>query len=220
MLKLNLGCGSHAPSGWVNVDYAIGSWVVKVPFFSLINKKFKIINFNWPDTIFIHDLRKKFPWQDNSVDVVYSSHTLEHLSKTEGQYFLRECYRVLKPNGIIRIIVPDLRAVINKYVQGEIVADKLFDALDVAYESPDDGVLKRKLAPFIRFPHKCMYDTPALLRVMSEIGYEVASKQHCESEIDDVQAIEDPNRTVEAVIIEGKKMPAYTYKPVSSMSIG
>jgi hypothetical protein len=36
MLKLNLGCGSHVPSGWVNVDYALGAWVAKLPVFSLI----------------------------------------------------------------------------------------------------------------------------------------------------------------------------------------
>jgi predicted SAM-dependent methyltransferase len=205
MLKLNLGCGSHTPSDWINVDYAMGAWIAKLPIISLINKNFKILNLDWPDNIFIYDLRKKFPWQDDSVDVVYSSHTLEHLSKTEGQHFLRECHRVLKPNGIIRIIVPDLRVIINKYLQGEIAADKVLDELYVSYDSPEDGALKRKLAPFIRFPHKCMYDTSTLLRVMSEIGFVVASKQAFESEISDLSEIEDSSRTIQAVIVEGKK---------------
>ncbi|MBP5973257.1 methyltransferase domain-containing protein [Brasilonema sp. CT11] len=217
MLKLNLGCGSHIPSGWVNVDYALGAWIAKLPVLSIINKKFKIINFDWSDKIFMHDLRKKFPWEDNSVDVVYSSHTLEHLSKTEGQHFLKECHRVLKPNGIIRIIVPDLRYIVNKYTQGEIAADEMLDELYVSYDSPRDGALKRRLAPFIRFPHKCMYDTPALLRIMSEIGFEVASRQAFESEIEDVRAIERSSRTDEAVIIEGKKISAPRYKPVNSV---
>ncbi|MDZ8055544.1 MAG: class I SAM-dependent methyltransferase [Aulosira sp. ZfuVER01] len=219
MLKLNLGCGSHTPSGWVNVDYAMGAWIAKLPVISQINKRFKILNLDWPENIFLYDLRKKFPWKDNSVDVVYSSHTLEHLSKTEGQHFLRECHRVLKPNGIIRIIVPDLRVIINKYVQGEITADKLLDELYVGYDSPEDGVLKSKLAPFIRFPHKCMYDTPTLLRVMSEIGFEVASKQAFESEINDLSEIEDSSRTIQSVIVEGKKTLAHTYKPVESMLV-
>ena len=167
----------------------------------------------------MHDLRKKFPWEDNSVDVVYSSHTLEHLSKSEGQHFLTECHRVLKPNGIIRIIVPDLRAIANKYMQGEIAADEMLDELYVSYESPNDGALKQKLAPFIRFPHKCMYDTPTLLRIMSEIGFEVASKHAFESEIDDVRLIEHSDRTDEAVIVEGKKISAPRHKPVNSMQL-
>jgi predicted SAM-dependent methyltransferase len=85
MLKLNLGCGSHVPSGWVNVDYALGAWVAKLPSLFSNHKKFKIINFDWSDNILLHDLRKKFPWKDNSVDAIYSSHTLEHLSKAEGR---------------------------------------------------------------------------------------------------------------------------------------
>jgi hypothetical protein len=42
MLKLNLGCGSHVPSGWVNVDYALGAWVAKLPVFSLIIRSSKL----------------------------------------------------------------------------------------------------------------------------------------------------------------------------------
>lgn len=212
MLKLNLGCGPHLPPGWVNVDYALGAWIAKLPVFSILNKIFKFINLDWSDKIFIHDLRKTFPWKDNSVDVIYSSHTLEHLSRAEGRNFLRECHRVLKPRGIIRIVVPDLSAIINKYRQGEIAADEVLDEIGVSYDSPKDGVLKRKLAPFIRFPHKCMYDTPTLLQIMSEIGFEVASKQAFESEIDDVRAIEQPERAGEAVIVEGKKISASTYQ--------
>lgn len=205
MLKLNLGCGSQTPVGWTNVDYALGAWLAKLPVFSTINKVFKIINLDWPDEIVMHDLRKKFPWADNSVDVVYSSHTLEHLSRDDGEAFLRECYRVLKPNGIIRIVIPDLKAIVSKYVQGEIPAEEFLDELDVSYESAKDGAMKRRLAPFIRFPHKCMYDTPALLRVMSGIGFEVASKQGLESAIEDIDNIELLNRTVDAVIVEGRK---------------
>ncbi|EHC14930.1 methyltransferase type 11 [Fischerella thermalis CCMEE 5282] len=212
MLKLNLGCGSHTPDGWLNVDYALGSWLAKLPVFSTINKYLKIINLDWPDNIFIYDLRKSFPWADNSVDVVYSSHTLEHFSRTEGQKFLTECYRVLKPNGIIRIVVPDLSVIVKSYLQGEIPAHKFLDALEVSYEDSADGFLKRKLAPFIRFPHKCMYDTNALLQVMSEIGFEVASKQGLESDIEDVAIIEQYSRTVNAVIVEGKKITDHAPK--------
>lgn len=212
MLKLNLGCGFHTPSGWLNVDYAIGAWLAKTPGFATINKKFKIINLNWSNDIFLCDLTKKLPWDDDSVDIIYSSHSLEHLSKIEGRYLLRECHRLLKPNGIIRIIVPDLKVIINRYTQGKIAADEVLDQLYVTYNSPTDGVLKRIIAPFIQFPHKCMYDTPTLLRIMSEIGFEVASKQAFESEIKDIQVIEQSDRTAESILVEGKK---YLLMPVS-----
>ena len=205
MLKLNLGCGSQTPIGWLNVDYAMGAWLAKIPVLCSVSNKLKIINFDWPENIFLYDLRKKFPWKDNSVDVVYSSHTLEHLSRNEGLHFLKECYRVLNSGGIIRIIVPDLKVIVDKYIQGEIPADRLLDKMHVGYESPEDGLLKKKLAPFIRFPHKCMYDTPTLVKVMSEIGFKADSKGAFESEIKDVRNIEKADRTIEAVIVEGKK---------------
>jgi predicted SAM-dependent methyltransferase len=208
MLKLNLGCGPCTPDSWLNVDYAMGAWLAKVPILSTLNKKFKIINLNWAENIFIYDLRKHFPWEDNSVDVIYSSHTLEHLSKDEGQRFLEECHRVLKPQGIIRIVVPDLKAIVNRYVHNEIDADNVLDELGVSYSSSTESWLKQKLAPFIRFPHKCMYDSPALLRIMSSIGFEVKSKEAFESVIDNLEEIEQPERTdtSEAVIIEGTKL--------------
>jgi hypothetical protein len=57
-----------------------------------------------------------------------------------------------------------------------------------------------------------MYDTPTLLRIMSEIGFEVASKQAFESEIKDIQVIEQSDRTAESILVEGKK---YLLMPVS-----
>ena len=91
-MKLNLGCGPQVTEGWVNVDYALGARLMKIPLFRIINKKVKLFKLDWNDKIYIHDLTKKFPWNDSTIDVIYSSHTLEHLSKNQGQRFLAECY--------------------------------------------------------------------------------------------------------------------------------
>jgi predicted SAM-dependent methyltransferase len=48
------------------------------------------------------------PYEDESVDSIYSSHTLEHTSKYMVVPTLREWRRVLKPGGRIQLIVPDL----------------------------------------------------------------------------------------------------------------
>ena len=110
-MKLNLGCGSQVPAGWVNVDYALGAQFMKIPFFRAFNRKVKLFNLDWNEKIYLHDLTKKFPWTDSSIDIIYSSHTLEHFSKQDGKRFLSECHRVLRENGIIRIVVPDLRGI-------------------------------------------------------------------------------------------------------------
>ncbi|MCS7029371.1 MAG: methyltransferase domain-containing protein [Bacteroidia bacterium] len=51
------------------------------------------------------------------VEVVYHSHVLEHFSKSDGKKFLQECYRVLKPNGIIRIDILDLERIVKEYLK-------------------------------------------------------------------------------------------------------
>lgn len=203
-MKLNLGCGSQVPDGWLNVDYALGARLRKIPFFSTFNKKVKLFNLDWNEKIFLHDLTKKFPWEDLSVNVIYSSHTLEHLSKYDGQTFLAECHRVLRKDGIIRILVPDLHHIIVEYTEGRIYADDFVEALGVLYEN-GNSKLKNRLSPFFQYPHKCMYNTSRLIKILNEIGFQASSRASFESDIDDIRSVELANRTEGAVIVEGRK---------------
>lgn len=94
MMRANLGCGGHVRNGWVNID------VVKTG----------------PDVI-VHDLSKGVPLPDVSCKVVYHSHVLEHLRKPDARLFMRECYRVLQPGGVLRTVVPDLERMCRAYLR-------------------------------------------------------------------------------------------------------
>lgn len=203
-MKLNLGCGENVPSGWVNVDYSLGARLTKIPFFGAVNRKIKLFNIDWDERIVLHDLRRPFPWAEASADVVYSSHTLEHLRKEEGRAFLAECHRVLRPAGIIRIVVPDLEALVRAYTEGRTPADDFVSGLGVLYDTSMNP-LKTRLYPLIQFPHKCMYDTRRLLQILSELGFEAAPREAFDSDIDDIEQIEIASRTEGAVIVEGRK---------------
>ena len=85
---VNLGCGSRYHLDWVNID---------------------IVPSN-PD-IWQHDLSQGIPFNDNSCDVVYHTAVLEHIRKADAPNFMAECYRVLKPTGVIRVGVPDLEQI-------------------------------------------------------------------------------------------------------------
>jgi predicted SAM-dependent methyltransferase len=89
---LNLGCGSHFNAQWVNVDFSKNG-----------------------EGVIAHNLLKGIPFADNTFEVVYHSHVLEHFSKDDGALFIKECYRVLKPGGILRITIPDLEQIISNY---------------------------------------------------------------------------------------------------------
>ena len=65
---------------------------------------------------------------DESVDAIYSSHTIEHLYPNEIPLAMKEFLRVVKPEGYAVITCPDLQAAAEMIVQ-----DKL---MGVAYNSP------------------------------------------------------------------------------------
>jgi predicted SAM-dependent methyltransferase len=91
--KLNLGCGGRYRDGWVNVNFtSTGPGVISA------------------------NLEKGIPFPDNSFEVVYHSHVLEHFTKYATVDFLKECHRVLKHGGVIRAVVPDLEAIARNYV--------------------------------------------------------------------------------------------------------
>jgi glycosyltransferase involved in cell wall biosynthesis/ubiquinone/menaquinone biosynthesis C-methylase UbiE len=61
------------------------------------------------------DARQSIPYPDNSIDIIISYHFLEHITRAEGARFLKECYRVLKPGGVVRIGVPDTFLIAGRY---------------------------------------------------------------------------------------------------------
>jgi predicted SAM-dependent methyltransferase len=81
-MRLNLGCGPQKLTGWINIDF---------------DEK------HAPDVV--ADV-KNLPYADNSVDEIYASHILEHFNYDEP--VLEEWCRVLKPRGMITVIVPDV----------------------------------------------------------------------------------------------------------------
>ena len=90
---LNLGCGMRFHPGHTNVDFIATDRSVRA-----------------------HDLSRGIPFAADTFEVVYHSHLLEHFSLEAGELFVKECARVLKPGGIIRIVVPDLERIVREYL--------------------------------------------------------------------------------------------------------
>ncbi len=88
-MKLNLGCGNKSIPGFINIDV----------------KEFEGVDY----VASIGDLAFK----NNSVDLIYASHVLEHTPQTEP--ILREWYRILKHKGVLRMAVPDFEAIVKVY---------------------------------------------------------------------------------------------------------
>jgi predicted SAM-dependent methyltransferase len=96
MQLLNVGCGSRFSKGkeWTNIDIV-----------------------STGEGVIAHNLRTGIPYPDGTFDLVYHSHVLEHIPKQQADAFIRECVRVLKPGGILRVAIPDLEQISRNYMR-------------------------------------------------------------------------------------------------------
>jgi SAM-dependent methyltransferase len=95
-MRVNLGCGSiyFRANDWLNLDFESKSAAVRAC-----------------------DLTESLPLVGSSAELVYSSHLIEHLERDDGESLLRECWRILKPGGLLRIVTPDLENIALQYLK-------------------------------------------------------------------------------------------------------
>ncbi|HWQ94628.1 MAG TPA: methyltransferase domain-containing protein [Gammaproteobacteria bacterium] len=94
MNKINFGCGQGKLSGWINVDLDVSCH---------------------PDVV--ADLVKQLPFANATVDFIHSEDFISQLTLAQGYQFLRECRRILRPSGVMRLLTPDLERFARKYLQ-------------------------------------------------------------------------------------------------------
>jgi SAM-dependent methyltransferase len=124
MLILNLGCGTRTAShpDVLNVDWSLNiriknSRLLRLAVLPLLDARRRSRLDQMAGRLLAHDLSKGIPFESDSVDIVYHSHVLEHLDRPVARRFLAEAHRVLKPNGICRIVVPDFEMLCRAYLQ-------------------------------------------------------------------------------------------------------
>ena len=229
--RLHLGCGTCQPENWINVDGSWNAWLASHPRLKLIvrllNRSLKLVppaqlDLPWTANVVFHDLRKPLPFEAESMSVIYSSHTLEHLYRSEAEMLLDECYRVLRRGGIIRLVVPDLLSLAKRYVDARIS----FSVMQQANERPADAFMRQLLiwppeplkigsnlyrlyqvlTDFHR--HKWMYDADSLICLLKAHGFEHAEELgYLESRIQGIEEVELASRVLNdaGVCVEADK---------------
>lgn len=92
-VMINLGSGHWKFDGWVNVDLDLGSR---------------------PDVCV--DLSRPLPFRSNCADFMNTEDFIDQLDLEHAALFLRECHRILKPQGVIRILTPDVEKLAHMYL--------------------------------------------------------------------------------------------------------
>jgi len=195
-LKLNIGCGTSGIEGWVNIDNSPSILLSRLPFGRQIFR-----TPDWPRNVRRADVRKRIPFPDSSVSCIYCSHTFHHLTYEESQALARECFRVLRPSGVLRIVVPDL---------GILVRDYLADSTDPM--ASHRFVSRIRPAASVRdivhpgSHHRQMFDGRSLVHMLRESGFpapEVSTFRS--SKIAEIAEIELVCRRSESLYVEATK---------------
>ncbi len=140
-IRIDLGCGAFKREGYIGIDNYSSEpqW-----------KNFEAsIDINW-------DLAKGIPFEDSSVDAIYTSHFLEHVNL---DFMLREMFRVAKPSAEIHIVVPYANSaegmypghsnfLTEKYFNNNTLFQELYEQIEYRFDPTDEwnsGVLQRHL---------------------------------------------------------------------------
>ena len=123
MILLNLGCGTRTCSDprVINMDWSIYLRLRQNPLLRrlapwILQGARRERYLALPGNIRVWDVSRGLPFDSGSVDAVYHSHLLEHLDRDVAPRFLSEIRRVLRPGGIVRMVVPDLELAARSYL--------------------------------------------------------------------------------------------------------
>jgi SAM-dependent methyltransferase len=170
-IYVQYGCGQSCPSGWLNFDASPWLWLRAR---SLVGRFLSLGPF--PRGVLYGDIVAGLPVADESAQGVYASHVLEHLSYADFWSALDRTYRMLKPGGIFRLVVPDLQARAEKYLHdvalGRAEASAQFmRASGLGREDRLRGVGPLLRQTFGRSAHLWMWDETSLSAALRKAGF-------------------------------------------------
>ena len=156
--KLQIGCGPYPLEEWLNTDI--------------------VTNLRKGSPIYM-DAGEPFPIPDASFDYVYSEHLFEHLTYPQATNMLKECYRILKPNGILRIATPNLQFLVDLYLHPEKELNKKYNELNAERSGLPFSSVYTVNYFHTTWGHKIIYDPITLSHFLEEAGF----KDICQCEM-------------------------------------
>jgi SAM-dependent methyltransferase len=200
---INLGCGLSIAPGWINIDNSPNARLSKYPLIRRTLRKLGVLSehhysVNWSRAIDIYDLKKRLPYSDSTIDYAYTSHFLEHLARSDAERLICEVFRVLKPCGLLRVVVPDLALGARQYLEALRTDPQNFKA------APEFLNWLQLSRPGVRDPHLWMYDVPSLTAMLSKTGFaNIVVCEYKKGRVPDCEILD--NRPEDSLHLEAEK---------------
>ena len=179
-VKLHLGCGKRDfGADWFHID----------------NGDYSHLDYNIDVNI--------LPFDDDYANLIYASHIIAYFDREEIIDVFKEWYRVLKPNGIIRIATPDIKAMSELFVDGKYPLENFLGPIFGKMEMGSDLIY-----------HRTTYDFNSLKNVLNSVGFKDVKlydwKKTEHSDFDDhsqayLPSMNKENGTLISLNIEGIK---------------
>lgn len=157
-VKLELGAGERKMAGWTSVDLS--------------------------DNCSLHlDLAEPIPFPDNTVNIIYSSHVLEHFEYSELIKLLTECLRILKLGGIFSASIPNARIYLNAYHDAKSFDPAIYCRHDPAYNFNSSIDYVNYMA-YMAGHHKYMFDEENIISILNKVGFRNVSLREFDKALD------------------------------------
>lgn len=140
-MKLNLGCDTHRIEGYINID---------------LKEELK------PDMVV--DVTEGLPFENDSIEEIRMEHFLEHPFYIQVEPLLRECWRVLRPEGELAVEVPDILKICKLLLEGK-------KSLEFCLAGIYGGYAGTKID--VPQMHKWGWTAETLKEIMEKTGFEI-----------------------------------------------
>ena len=201
---VNFGCGANPgprDSGYINIDGSLTLQLAKLPVpASVFGGRADFVRSIRENRIRYGTAgRLKFP--ANSIEGFYASHVLEHLPRRHCEDLLARVLVWLKPSGVIRVVLPDLKRHAASYVAGTTDASQFVANTHLA----EDNLRWWEVA-FGHSQHRWMYDAVSFAQVLARVGFrDVREHSFGEGRLSALSHLDIPSRQAESFYIEGSK---------------
>lgn len=177
--RLTIGAGTHVRPHWLSTDL------------SPMRRS----------TVYL-DARKPFPLPSESFDRIHSEHMIEHIAYVDAECMLKECRRIMRGGGVIRLATPDLahfaRLMVREPTSDEATWIRWSNRRDQTVPAAEEASAAHAVNRMARaWGHTFLYDEGTLARLLARCGFDrVVRTEVNQSEFSDLRGLERHGDTI------------------------